>query len=72
MKSIEKRQTVCSGCGRSLTVVCPACQQPTFVDERCERCGASLMIHCANPRCGEPQFFDLTKCTACGKKIKEP
>jgi hypothetical protein len=71
LKPIEKGQAVCAGCGRSLTVICPTCQQTTFADERCDKCGAGLMIHCTNPRCGELQFFDLTKCTACGKKIKK-
>ena len=70
LRDIQKGQTVCSGCGRSLTVTCPACGQPTFADERCEKCGAGLLVICANRRCGEPQFFENTKCTACGKIIK--
>jgi hypothetical protein len=27
-------------------------------------------VRCANSRCGEMQFFQNVKCTACGKKIK--
>jgi len=38
--------------------------------DKCEKCGANLMINCANSRCGESQFFENIKCTACGKKIK--
>lgn len=70
LREIEKGQAACSGCGRPLTVTCPVCSQLTFTDERCEKCGAGLMIQCANERCGELQFFENTKCTACGKKIK--
>ena len=70
LKSIEKGQALCSGCGRPLNVACPTCGRQTFVDERCEVCGAGLMIKCENKRCGALQFFENTKCTACGKKIK--
>ena len=71
LHAIEKEQRVCAGCGRSLRVLCPVCGQETFVDAHCELCGADLMIPCTNPRCGELQFFENTKCTACGKKIKK-
>jgi RNA polymerase subunit RPABC4/transcription elongation factor Spt4 len=67
---IEKGQRVCPGCGRSLYIECPHCSEQTFVDERCEICGKSLLVQCGNKRCGEMQFFQNTKCTACGKKIK--
>ena len=70
-REIERGQPVCSGCSRSLFVTCPTCGQQTFADERCERCGAGLMIRCTNQRCGELQFFENEKCTACGKKIKK-
>ena len=70
LRPIEKNQQVCSGCGRSLFVTCPACGKQTFVDERCQVCGAGLMIQCQNPRCGQMQFFQNEKCTACGKKFK--
>ena len=70
-RDIEKGQAVCSGCGRPLMVICPTCGQGTFADERCEKCGAGLMIQCTNPRCGELQFFENDICTACGKKIKK-
>ncbi len=69
LHEIIKGQSVCAGCGRPLTIICPMCGQPTFVAERCEKCGGGLMIPCSNPRCNEPQFFQNTKCTACGKKI---
>jgi len=71
LREIFKGQKVCSGCGRSLTVTCPICRQQTFVDERCERCGAGLMIRCTNLRCGELQFFENIRCTSCGKKINK-
>ncbi|MDR2974722.1 MAG: hypothetical protein LBV00_08415 [Propionibacteriaceae bacterium] len=70
LKPVNKDQAVCSGCARCLTVICPTCAAPTFADERCGECGSGLMVHCTNPRCGQLQFFDAQKCTACGKKIK--
>ena len=60
----------CPSCGHDLYVTCPSCGQRTFVAERCDACKAPLMVQCKNPRCGMPQFFMNTKCTACGKKIK--
>lgn len=69
-KRIEKGQRICIDCGRPLYVGCPHCGRPTFAGERCESCGQTLMIRCQNVRCGAPQFFENTKCTACGKKIK--
>jgi hypothetical protein len=51
-------------------VICPTCGGRTFADERCELCNAGLMIHCSNSRCGELQFFENSRCTVCGKKIK--
>ena len=33
-------------------------------------CALGLMVYCENKRCGALQFFQNTKCTACGKKIK--
>ena len=70
LKSVQKDDMVCAGCGRPLYIPCPSCQARTFVDARCGACGASLMIHCQNPRCGQLQFYENKKCTACGKKIK--
>jgi predicted nucleic acid-binding Zn ribbon protein len=70
LRPIEKEQPLCSGCGRVLYIPCPACGKQTFVQEKCEQCGAALMVLCQNPRCGARQFFQNTKCTACGKKIK--
>lgn len=70
LRPAEKTQAVCSGCGRPLYVVCPHCGGRTFVQETCEQCGAPLMIRCENPRCGAAQFFENTKCTACGKKLR--
>ncbi len=70
LASIQKGQSVCSQCGRALYVDCIKCGKSTFVQEKCEHCGTSLMVRCGNPRCGVEQFFENTKCTACGKKIK--
>ncbi len=70
LRSIEKGQPLCSGCGRPLYIVCPHCGQQTFAGERCDVCGKGLMVRCENKRCGVLQFFENTKCTACGKKIK--
>jgi predicted amidophosphoribosyltransferase len=71
LKSVERGNAVCSGCGRALATVCPYCGQPVFAGgEKCGACGKTLMVRCDNKRCGEPQFFENTKCTVCGKKIK--
>ncbi len=61
----------CSSCGRMLTIPCPHCGKPTFVGDKCDACGVSLMVTCPNKLCHAPQFFENTKCTACGKKIKK-
>ncbi len=67
---VEKGQTFCHGCGRTLYITCPFCGKRSFAGERCECCGNSLMLRCLNKRCGVMQFFENTRCTACGKKIK--
>jgi len=72
LREVKKGQEMlCAGCGRSLYITCPICGRRTFVQERCESCGANLMIRCPNKRCGVEQFFENTKCTACGKPIKD-
>ncbi|MDR1796661.1 MAG: zinc ribbon domain-containing protein [Clostridiales Family XIII bacterium] len=72
LRSVQKgSEAVCAGCGRPLYTTCPICGGRTFVaQERCEACGAYLMIRCPNKRCGVAQFFENGKCTACGKTIK--
>ena len=70
LRPIHKHQSICSGCGRALQVPCPACGGQTFTQDKCEHCGTALMVRCQNPRCEAPQYFENTKCTACGKKIK--
>jgi predicted amidophosphoribosyltransferase len=72
LRPVEKSQRLCAGCGRPLYVACPVCGGQTFVQEKCEQCGGSLMVKCQNSRCGAWQFFENTKCTACGAKIKHP
>ncbi|MBQ2985099.1 MAG: zinc ribbon domain-containing protein [Clostridia bacterium] len=69
-RPIQKGQAMCSGCGRPLYTYCPTCGGETFVQERCEVCGAGLMVYCSNRRCEALQFFENAKCTVCGKKIK--
>lgn len=71
LRSVEKGQPLCAGCGRQLNVVCPACGKQTFVQDVCGHCGAALMVQCQNVRCGVLQFFENTKCTACGQKMKQ-
>ena len=69
-RPVVKGAPVCAGCGRPLYVPCPSCGQLTFVQEKCERCGAGLMVYCENKRCGALQFFQNAKCTVCGKKLR--
>ncbi|MCL2358452.1 MAG: zinc ribbon domain-containing protein [Candidatus Bathyarchaeota archaeon] len=70
-KQIERGNAICSGCGRNLMTPCPFCNGQTFIgSEKCDACQKSVMIHCENDRCGKLQFFENTKCTACGKPIK--
>ena len=70
LREIQKGQALCAGCGRSLYIICPICGNRTFVQEKCEVCGAGLMIRCRAKNCGAFQFFENEICTACGKKIK--
>ncbi|MCL2782132.1 MAG: zinc ribbon domain-containing protein [Actinomycetia bacterium] len=72
LRPIARDQMVCSGCGRPLATTCPFCAKPVFAgSEKCEWCGQSLMIRCESKRCGNFQFFENVKCTACGKPIKK-
>jgi len=71
LRSVRRDDAVCSGCGRPLTTACPHCWQQTFIGGgQCEACRKTLLIHCENKRCGQPQFFENKKCTICGKPIK--
>jgi predicted RNA-binding Zn-ribbon protein involved in translation (DUF1610 family) len=70
LKEVMPQDVVCNGCGRSLIVACPHCHQQTRTNERCDKCGQSLLIQCQNKRCGDLQFFDQTRCNACGKKLE--
>ena len=69
-REINKGQNACAGCGRPLYITCPICGNRTFVQEKCESCGAWLVIRCKAKNCGALQFFENEKCTSCGKKIK--
>ena len=72
LKTVEKGNLVCSGCGRSLTTTCPHCSSPLFAGTgKCASCGKSVMVKCGNKLCGQLQFFENTKCTVCGKAIKD-
>lgn len=68
---IKRAWQRCASCGRELHIVCPHCGQPTFVGEKCDKCGQSLMVRCSNKLCQGMQFFQNEKCTLCGKKIKD-
>lgn len=70
LRLVKKGDQFCAGCARPLYVPCPVCGGKTFVQEKCEQCGSSLLIRCQNKRCGAMQFFENTKCTVCGAKIK--
>ena len=70
LRNVEKGQALCAGCGRQLVIPCPHCGERTFASEKCEACDKGLMVRCENKRCGQLQFFQNTKCNACGKKIK--
>lgn len=70
LHEIRQGDAVCLGCGRHLYIFCPKCLEKTFVQDICERCGESLLVQCPNKRCGSMQFFENSKCTACGKKLK--
>lgn len=69
LREIHREEALCTNCGRPLYVACPHCGGRTFVGETCDMCGKSLMKQCANPRCGERQFFENKKCTVCGKRL---
>lgn len=69
LSEIRREDKFCSGCGKELYIACPKCSKITFIGEKCDVCGYSLLKKCTNIRCGEMQFFQNTKCTACGKKL---
>ena len=70
-KPIQRGDKLCGGCGKPLVTVCPVCGGQTFAgSDKCDACGRSLMIRCDNTRCGELQYFEIRKCTICGKTIK--
>jgi hypothetical protein len=71
LREIQKGDAVCPGCGRPLYIACPHCKGRTFVQDNCDACGKGLMILCQNSRCGQMQFFENIKCTACGKKLQK-
>lgn len=59
----------CSHCGQSLEIPCPACGEPTFFDDRCQHCLASLTVECQNPKCRLIQPPLGTSCSKCGKPL---
>ncbi len=71
LREISRDDAVCAGCGRQLTIPCPKCGEKTFVESKCDQCGADLTVLCPNKRCGQKQFFQNEKCTACGTKLKK-
>jgi hypothetical protein len=72
LRTIKTDDAVCSSCGRALMTPCPFCKADTFVGIwKCGSCGKALTIKCPDKKCGQPQFFESTKCTVCGKVIKD-
>ena len=69
LREISREMARCSDCGRALYITCPHCGGRSFVGEKCEVCGKSLMKQCPNLRCGQQQFFENKKCTACGTRL---
>ncbi len=69
LREVDRSDICCSSCGRILHIPCPQCKAQTFVGDKCDVCEVSLLKKCPNPRCGELQFFENTKCTVCGKKL---
>lgn len=69
LRKVSREDAACCGCGRTLQITCPHCGKQTFAGDKCDVCGKSLMKKCQNPRCGEMQFFENSKCTACGHKV---
>ncbi|MCL2819025.1 MAG: zinc ribbon domain-containing protein [Actinomycetia bacterium] len=70
-REVTEYESICAGCGKPLRIACPSCGQETFVSKaHCQHCNGSLVVACPNPRCGKNQFFALTKCSDCGKKLK--
>jgi len=60
---------VCSGCGQSLTVVCPYCAKPTFFGDHCQNCQARLVVKCLQKKCGFEQPPLGPICIKCKKPI---
>jgi len=71
LRETSGKDPVCAGCGRPLQIACPKCGEKTFAGSLCQQCGGDLTVDCPNPRCGQRQFFQNKRCTACGKKLKK-
>lgn len=69
LREVSREDKVCSSCGRPLYITCPKCKAQTFVSDKCDVCGENFLRKCPNPRCGQLQFFENKKCTACGKSM---
>ncbi|NLA71962.1 MAG: zinc-ribbon domain-containing protein [Clostridiaceae bacterium] len=70
MRSVEKGQPLCAGCGRPLYVICPHCEKQTFVDDRCEVCGQSLLVQ--RTTCGAKNALTIKFCNNCGTNLSAP
>jgi RNA polymerase subunit RPABC4/transcription elongation factor Spt4 len=66
---IKEGWKVCSGCGQSLTVVCPYCAKPTFFGDHCQNCQARLVVKCLQKKCGFEQPPLGPICIKCKKPI---
>jgi RNA polymerase subunit RPABC4/transcription elongation factor Spt4 len=69
-QSVTATQAVCPDCGRGLYIACPHCGGRTFAQEFCQLCNRPLTVTCPNKACRDRQFYQNTRCTACGRPIK--
>ncbi|MBA3044893.1 MAG: hypothetical protein FP824_01620 [Euryarchaeota archaeon] len=67
---IEKGMMKCSGCGISLEVQCPNCDESTYFGDHCDKCGERLVVICPRKKCKTEQPPIEGKCIKCGKPLK--
>lgn len=67
---IRKQWAICSNCGVSLKVKCPACSEETFLADYCDHCQALLVVKCSNPKCGKEQPPVGDRCQECEEPLK--
>ncbi|MCD1294612.1 hypothetical protein CUJ83_06310 [Methanocella sp. CWC-04] len=67
---IEKGWKLCSHCGLPLWITCQKCGKETFLEIKCESCGAPFIEVCPNPKCKIEQPPFGAKCVKCGKPLR--